>query len=120
MIDVRPANSKLGPRRTEEPPLAQRDAGRRNRALAAAEPGLRFLIMARLMQVAVKNPQALGAIVGGVIGLIVGLIVDFVLFHHEIRGIVFGFVIGGMLGWWQHKLIAARVTKFFLGRASPL
>ena len=76
--------------------------------------------MARLIKAAVKNPKALGAVVGGAIGLIVGLIVDFVLFHHEVRGIVFGFVIGGVLGWWQHKLIAARVAKFLLGRLSPL
>ena len=76
--------------------------------------------MARLIRAALKNPQALGAIVGGVAGLIVGLIVDFVLFHREIRGIVLGFVIGAGLGWWQYKLIAARVAKFLLGRASPL
>ena len=76
--------------------------------------------MAGLVQMAVKNPQALGATVGGVIGLIVGLIVDYVLFHREVRGIVLGFVIGGVLGWWQHKLIAARVAKFLLGRVSPL
>ena len=78
------------------------------------------MIMARLVKAALKNPQAVGAVVGGVIGLIVGLIVDFVVFHHEVRGIIFGFVIGGVLGWWQHKLIAARVAKFLLGRVSPL
>lgn len=76
--------------------------------------------MARLIKAAVKNPQALGAVVGAVIGLIVGLIVDYVLFHREIRGIVLGFVIGGLIGWWQYKLIAARVGKFLLGRISPL
>lgn len=76
--------------------------------------------MAGLIKAALKNPQAFGAIVGGVIGLVVGLIVDFAVFHHEIRGIVFGFVIGGVLGWWQHKLIAARAAKFLLGRVSPL
>ena len=76
--------------------------------------------MARMIQAALKNPQAFGAIVGGVIGLIVGLIVDYVLFHHEVRGIVIGFVIGGALGWWQHKLITTRVAKLLLGRASPL
>ena len=84
------------------------------------DAGLRFLTMAGLIKWAVKNPQALGAVVGGVVGLIVGLIVDYVLFHHEVRGIVLGFVIGGVLGWWQHKLIAARVAKFLLGRLSPL
>ena len=84
------------------------------------QPGVRFLAMGGLIKMAVKNPKALGAVVGAVIGLIVGLIVDFVLFHHEVRGIVFGFVIGGVLGWWQYKLIAGRVTKFLLGRLSPL
>ncbi len=82
--------------------------------------GLRFLTMASLIKAAVKNPQALGAVVGAVIGLIVGLVVDFVVFHHELRGIVIGAVIGGALGWWQYKLIAGRVTKFLLGRLSPL
>ena len=76
--------------------------------------------MAGLIKAAVKNPQALGAVVGGVVGLIVGLLVDFVVFHHELRGIVIGFVIGAVVGWWQHKLIAARVAKFLLGRMSPL
>ena len=76
--------------------------------------------MASLIKAAVKNPQALGAVVGAVIGLIVGLIVDFVLFHHYVRGIVIGLVIGGVIGWWQYKLIAGRVAKFLLGRLSPL
>lgn len=76
--------------------------------------------MARLIKAAAKNPKALGAVVGAVLGLIVGLILDYVLFHREVRGIVIGFVIGGALGWWQYKLIAGRVTKFLLGRLSPL
>ena len=76
--------------------------------------------MARLVKAALKNPQALGVVVGGVIGLIVGLVVDYVLFHREVRGIVLGFVIGAAIGWWQHKLIAARMAKFLLGRLSPL
>ena len=76
--------------------------------------------MAGLIKAAAKNQQALGAVVGAIVGAVVGLIVDFVLFHHELRGIVFGFVIGGVLGWWQYKLIAARLTKFLLGRMSPL
>jgi len=76
--------------------------------------------MARLMQAAIKNPQLFGAVVGAVIGLIVGLIIDLVFFHHYVRGLVFGFVIGGALGWWQHKMIAARAAKFLLGRVLPL
>lgn len=78
--------------------------------------------MARLVQAAVKNPQIFGAVIGAVLGLIVGLIVDVVLFHHLslVRAAVIGLVIGGGLGWWQHKLIAARASKFLLRRLSPL
>ena len=76
--------------------------------------------MSSLIKAAVKNPQALGAVVGAVIGLIVGLIVDLVFFHGVVRGIVIGAVIGGVIGWWQYKLIAGRVAKFLLGRLSPL
>ncbi len=78
--------------------------------------------MARLVQAAVKNPRLLGAIVGAVVGLIVGLLVDILLFHglSLVRGLVIGLVVGGALGWWQYKLIAARVAKFLLGRISPL
>ena len=78
--------------------------------------------MARLAQIAVKNPRVFGALVVAVIGLIVGLIVDILLFNHLslVRGLVIGFVVGGALGWWQYKFIAARAAKFLVGRISPL
>jgi hypothetical protein len=78
--------------------------------------------MARLVQAAVKNPKLLGAFVGAVLGLIVGLIVDILVFHGLSleRVLAIGLVVGGALGWWQYKRIAARAAKFLLGRLSPL
>ena len=75
----------------------------------------------RLLKAALKNPPAFGAVAGGVAGLILGLIAG-LLFHQLslVTWLVLGLIVGAALGWWQHRLIAARVAKLLLGRISPL